>query len=147
MKQAKLEAEIEALALHEHDAAELDAAASALPRQDMALRRQRKATRYTLYRLRTEADGGCAAPKGSDEVRAKYESQPAFRGWKNFALSWDVSLDDPTLAVARDTSEIEDWEDLMKAKFPIIEPGGRVLYPDRKVKRAVQAEQRRRRGS
>lgn len=105
----------------------------------LLLRRQRKAVRYDLYRLRTEAEGKCSAFHVSPEFRSRFESQPAFKGWRFFGTLWDVSLMDPFLAIARDQSEQEDWDAIIRAKFPQITLTGGVVYPDIAVKKRVDA--------
>lgn len=101
------------------------------------LRRARKDVRYKLYRLRTEAEGKSSASDVSDDFRKHFENQPFFKGWKFFAALWDVSLLDPMQVVARDHSEIEEWEAIVRAKFPQLTPDGKVVYPDISVKEKV----------
>ena len=43
-----------------------------------------------------------------------------------------------TLIISKAFSELEEWENVVRAKFPMIEPGtGKVSYPDVKVKEKI----------
>lgn len=105
------------------------------------IRRERKVVRYKLYRLRTEAEGKSGAQEIDKQFRTQFESQPEFKGWRFFGQLWDVSLVDPYVVVGRDFTEQEEWESIVRAKFPQIAPdgSGRVVYPDIEVKRRVMA--------
>jgi muconolactone delta-isomerase len=104
------------------------------------LRRQRKQVRYMLYRIQTEALGGPAADD-TDNIKEKFESLPMFGGWRFFGITWDVAHDDPFRVVSRDHSVQDEWEAVVASKYPTVEPGtGRVVYPDIKVKAAVEKE-------
>lgn len=140
MKQDKLEKLIEEYRPEDGNKDVLGSVAN----EAVALRRRRKAIRYKLYRLRTEAQGRVAA-EVEDEFREFYEKQEGFGGWKNFAMTWDVDLDDPEVIIHRDRSEAEEWEDVVKSRFPVIKPGGKIVYPDRKVEKAVKANARSKR--
>jgi hypothetical protein len=104
-----------------------------------ALRRKRKDVRYKLYRLRTEAEGKCSAHEIPQAFRDVFQKQPYFKGWRFFGSLWDVSLLDPMVVVARDHTEQEEWDAIIRAKFPQITADGRVVYPDITVKKKVDA--------
>ena len=121
----------------------------------------RRDVRYKLYCKRTEAENAIniavatkvkekhpkvkiprkvVLPKIDKEFVKLYEEQDGFDGWKNFATTWDVALHDATVVVSRAFSEAEEWDRVVRAKFPKIEPGGKIVYPDMAVKKAVDAE-------
>lgn len=105
--------------------------------EGLRLRRERKAIRYQLYRLRTESEGKASAAS-SPEFRNAFESQSLFDGWRFFGTTWDVSFDDPYRIVHKDKSEQEEWDELVAAKFPTIDSNGKVSYPDITVRRKVE---------
>jgi len=107
-----------------------------------SLRRSRKDVRYKLYRLRSEAEGKSSIPELDETFRKSFSSQPAFRGWKFFAVLWDVDLVDPLVVVARDHSEQADWDNLVASRLPQIHPGGGLHYPDLTVRKKVVAHAR-----
>lgn len=59
--------------------------------------------RYALFRMRegTEKVAPSVDAKLVRAIKAHYESQPAFKGWKEFAVSWDVGIDDAFTASNR----------------------------------------------
>ena len=107
-------------------------------------RRARKQVRYQLYRLRTDALGKASADS-TQEFRESFESQPLFKGWRFFAETWDVALDDPMRVVARLHTEQEEWDAVVAAKFPQVSVDGKVSYPNPNVRRRVEAEAEERR--
>jgi len=107
-----------------------------------ALRRKRKNVRYRLSRIQTMFLGG---PDAEDHTNLKgmFEAMPTFPqdGWRWYGTTWDVSLDDPLRIVRRDMSKEEEWDQIIKAKFPTLDPAtGRVTYPDFSVKEKVEAQ-------
>lgn len=109
-------------------------------REAFEFRRVRKKIRYHLYRFQTERLGGPASIDKTG-LRERFEGMSLFQGWRFFGVTWDVALDDPMQIVSRDHSVAEEWEQIIRAKFPQIEPGtGKVRYPDIKVKQAVEKE-------
>jgi len=126
--------------LHEMSESEIKRTVSAFSEEGVALRSKRKKIRYKLYRVRTEVLGkGASGQKNA--FRKKFEEQPFFGGWRNFAITWDVAFDDPFRIVHKEHSELEEWEEIVRAKFPTI-VDGRVLYPDITVREKVEAYQR-----
>lgn len=138
-KAEKLETEIEELELSEMTASEIEKTVAAFSDEGMQLRAARKKVRYNLYRCRTEAEGKCGAST-EDGFRDKFESQDLFGGWRFFGTTWDVAFDDPYRIVHKDRSEQQEWDELVAAKFPQILPGGKVVYPDIKVRKRVEDE-------
>ena len=132
-----LDNQIEELELDEMDASEIEKTVSALSAEGMEYRRKRKEVRYKLYRLFTEAHGGPSA-EVDKKFKKKFEKQKNFSGWKWFGINWDVSITDPYECVHRDKSQIEEWNELVQAKFPRIEPGGKVTYPDINIRKKVE---------
>ena len=135
----KLEAEIEEIDLHDMDDKEIERVISGLSPEGMTLRRSRKKIRYQLYRLKSEAEG-ITSNVSEDGFKEKFESQDFFDGWRNFSLTWDVAMDEPERIVHRTHSVLEEWEEVIRSKFPSIEPGGKINYPDVKVRKKVEAE-------
>lgn len=146
-EQEKLEADIDALdeegsELADMTPEEIEGAAARIVAGNTIeardLRRTRKGVRYKLYRLRTEKEGKAPAPEVEEGFREHFESQPLFKGWKFFAILWDVALDDPMEVIARDHSEIEEWEAVVAARYPRLRPDGGIEYPDIKVRERVE---------
>ena len=139
MNQDKLEQDIEDIELHNKSEKDVEKVISALSAEGMELRRIRKTVRYQLYRLKAEAEGRCASVS-EDGFREQFEEQLLFDGWRNFSVSWDVAMDDPYRIVHRIRSAADEWNDIVKAKFPSIAPGGKITYPDVNVRKKVEAE-------
>lgn len=143
-EQEKLDQTIEDLDenIDEMDAEDFERVVAGNSMEAFQLRRARKDVRYQLYRMQTEAEGrGAAQPPPG--LREHFEGSEGFKGWKWFGITWDVALDDPMRLVKRDLSVGDEWEQIIRTKFPVIEPGGKVTYPDIKVKEKVQAEAKR----
>lgn len=140
----KLDDEIEELddSIHKMDETEVEEVVSGLSMRGMTFRRDRKDVRYKLYRLRTEADGGPAS-EVDEEFKKKFEEHDLFGGWRFFAITWDVAFDDPFRCVHRDKSGVQEWDELVKAKFPQVGPGGKVAYPDINVRKKVEKNLRK----
>lgn len=141
VKKVKLEEFIEDLDLDELDESEIDRVVAGISREGLEMRRRRKGVRYKLYRIRNEVEGGCASDVDSD-FKKQFEEQDDFDGWRFFSINWDVAMDDPFRIVHRVRSVNEEWEELIQAKFPRIEPGGKIVYPDVNVRKKVDAEQK-----
>lgn len=139
----KLDDKIEDIELADMSEEEITRTVKAFSSEGMKMRAERKAVRYQLYRLRTESEGKCAAESTKKFVKA-FESQDIFDGWRNFGTTWDVSLEDPMLIVRRDLSEQEEWDNIVRSKFPQITHDGKVVYPDIKVKEKVDKEVKKR---
>lgn len=139
MNQDEIEQDIEDIELHDKSESEIEKVVSALSTEGMELRKTRKTIRYQLYRLKGEAEGRCVnlSEEGFKEI---FESQRLFDGWRNFSVSWDVAMDDPYRILHRALSVQEEWNDVVRAKFPSVAPGGKITYPDIKVKKKVEAE-------
>lgn len=108
----------------------------------LAARLKRRDTRYMLYTMKRCEEKGWDLPKKQGYTKKfikSYESQVGFNGWDNFAVTWDVALHDPETIVSRMFSEQEEWERTIKAKFPQILPGGKIIYPDLSVKEKVES--------
>lgn len=128
---------IDELPMHEMDAEE---AISQLDPNSLAARLERRNIRYALYCMRSKQEGKNMPEDFDYNLTDKFEKQDGFDGWKNFATTWDVALDNPYSVVSRHFSEAEEWERVVQAKFPQIQPDGSVKYPDMKVKKAVDKE-------
>lgn len=125
--------------LSEMHPSEVEKTVKAFSPEGLELRAARRKVRYKLYRCRTESEGKGAS--GCDqEFKEKFESQDGFTGWRFFATNWDVALDDPCIVVSRDLSEQAEWDLVVRSKFPQIQPGGQIVYPDITVKKRVEAE-------
>lgn len=142
----KLDNEIEELELADMSETEIEKTVTAFSEEGMQLRAARKKIRYQLYRLRTEQEGKCAA-ESTDEFKKQFEDQEFFDGWNNFGTTWDVAFDEPTRIVHRTLSEQEEWDELVKAKFPTVTHDGKVKYPDINVRKKVEAEAAKRAAS
>lgn len=139
----KVEEEMEDLELSEMSETEIEKTVTSFSKEGLELRSNRKKIRYQLYRLRTESEGKCAANSDKD-FKDIFEKQSFFDGWGNFGTTWDVAFDEPTRIVHRLLSEQEEWDELVKAKFPQITHEGKVVYPDIKVRKKVEAESEKR---
>lgn len=137
----KLDDAIEELDLHDLDENEIERVIAGLSSEAMRMRRRRKGVRYQLYRIRTEVLGGSASDVDED-FRKQFEEQDDFDSWRFFSVNWDVAMDDPFKVIHRTRSQEDEWNEIMQAKFPVIEPGGKINYPDINVRRRVEAEQK-----
>lgn len=124
--------------IHDMSPREIDRTVAAFSQEGVALRSERKKIRYQLYRLRTEQEGKCAADS-SKSFRSKFESQGGFGGWAMFATTWDVACDDPYRIVNKELSEQDEWNEVVASKFPQINPGGGITYPDINVRKKIEA--------
>jgi hypothetical protein len=140
-KAQDLDEQIEALEdLHEMTETEIERTVSAFSVEGRELRAQRKNIRYRLYRLRTEKEGLSASGE-TDDFRQRFENQAGFDGWLNFAVTWDVAFEDPYRIVSRRLSQEEEWNEVLRAKIPIIKDG-KLVYPDINVRKRVEAHLR-----
>lgn len=139
----KLDKELEEVELADMSIDEVEKTVKAFSTEGLKIRSDRKKVRYQLYRLRTEAEGKCANASTEEFIKS-FEDQEFFDGWNNFATTWDVSFDDPMRIVHRTLSEQEEWDNVVKAKFPQITHDGKVVYPDMKVKAKVDKEAKKR---
>lgn len=133
-----LDNEVEELELHDKSEKEIEKIVKGMSNEARNIRGLRKHIRYQLYRLKSEAEGR-AANVSEEGFKEKFECQHGFDGWKMFAVSWDVKLDDPEVVVARKLSETEVWDAIIESKFPTIK-NGVVVYPDIKVQTKVETE-------
>jgi hypothetical protein len=62
-------------------------------------------------------------PAGFKEA---FSSQPAFRGWINYHVTWDVDKTDVWLVVSRSRSLVAEWHAELSRVVPIISPEGSV---------------------
>lgn len=135
----ELDEKVEELDLHDLSEKDISRVVSGISQEGMTLRRQRKNVRYQLYRLKAESFGSTFNVSEKEFIE-RFENDPAFEGWKKFAETWDVSLDDPYRIVSRKISQADEWDALVRAKFPQVAIGGGITYPDVKVKEKVDAE-------
>jgi len=138
-EQENLDAEIEEIDLYDKSEEEITEVINGLSKEAMTLRRNRKQVRYQLYRLQNEALGKCANVS-EEGFKEKFEEQPFFDKWKNFSISWDVAMDDPMRIVHRHHSMADEWDEVIKSKYPSVAPGGKISYPDITVRKKVEAE-------
>ena len=136
---AELDNEIEELELHDMTFDQIERTVSAFSPEGMEMRRARKQVRYQLYRLRSEAEGKSQS-QSTEDFKKSFESQPLFDGWRMFGTTWDVSMDDPYRIIHKDISEQDEWNEVIKAKFPAIDANGKLTYPDIKVRKKVENE-------
>ena len=135
----KLDEKIEDLELADMSEEEVTRTVKAFSSEGMQMRAERKKVRYQLYRLRTDAEGKCSHDSSKAFVKS-FEDQEVFDNWRNFGTTWDVSLSDPMVIVRRDLSEQEEWDNIVRSKFPQITHDGKVVYPDVEVKEKVDKE-------
>ena len=142
-KAKELENKIEELELDEMSEEEINDTVKAFSSEGVKLRADRKKIRYKLYRLRTESEGKCASDV-DDDFKEIFENQDGFDSWRMFATTWDVSMTDPRKVVSRALSEQDEWDNVVRSKFPQIKPDGKIVYPDIQVKQKVDAESKKR---
>jgi hypothetical protein len=53
----------------------------------------RREVRYWCFRFQTEIENGTPADDAPKGLKQKLEKQEHFRGWEEFAKSWDISSD------------------------------------------------------
>lgn len=139
--QDKIESDIEDIELHDKNAEQIEKIVKAFSPEGMELRRKRKKIRYQLYRMRSEALGMCSRLSCTDDDFVKqFEIQNDFTYWRDFSIHWDVAMDDPYRVVHRSRSTLDEWEDIVKAKYPQIKPNGGIEYPDIKVRKKIEEE-------
>ena len=139
LEQEALDETIEEIELHDKTAEEITEVINGLSEEAMTLRRARKKIRYQLYRLKAEALGLCGNIS-KPGFKESFEGQPLFDKWKNFSITWDVAMGDPMRIVHRLHSVAEEWDEVIKSKFPSVAPGGKITYPDITVRKKVEAE-------
>jgi hypothetical protein len=122
---------------------QLERKVKAFSDEGLKLRRARKEVRYQLYRLRTDAEGKNSHESTKTFIK-KFEDQPYFDGWRNFGTTWDVAQDDPYRIVHKTLSEQEEWDEVVRSKFPQIDHNGKVTYPDITVRKRVEHESAKR---
>lgn len=140
LSQRRLDKDVESLDLLEEAPTEEDfqRVINGHSSEAFELRKRRKAVRYRLSRIQTMILGGCDA-EDHEGLQQVFEGLENFGGWRLYRVTWDVSMDDPFRIVHKDRSERQEWEDIIRAKFPTIEPGtGKISYPDITVKEQVQ---------
>ena len=74
----------------------------------------RRQTRYWLFRIQTEQNGGTLAEGVPDGLKESYENDSFFRivgGWKGFCRTWDVAETEPFLLKPIKVDMWQDWED------------------------------------
>ena len=135
--QTPIDTEIDDLPMHEMDT---EKAIAKLDPNSIQARIKRKQIRYQLYCLRSQTEGKPLPENLDKTLVGHFMLQPGFDGFKNFAVTWDVALHDPMKVVSRNYSETEEWDRVVQAKFPQIQPDGSIKYPDMKVKEAVDTE-------
>lgn len=118
-----------------------DEALAQIDPNGLSARLTRREARYKLYKIRYALEKGkkLSNAKKAKKEREFYEDQVGFDGWENFAMSWDVALHNPDVIVSRMFTETEEWERTVLAKFPRIEPGGKIVYPDLSVQKKVES--------
>jgi len=88
----------------------------------------RKQVKRLLALLKAEAEYGRETeidlPEGFKE---SFETQPAFRGWINYHVTWDVHADDVWRVVPRKTSLVAEWHNELIKLIPVILPDGQVV--------------------
>ncbi|MFQ6062620.1 MAG: hypothetical protein ACE5J9_05535 [Methanosarcinales archaeon] len=79
-------------------------------KESTILKMPRSQVRYLLYRIRTEIEGGCKAPKEARKIKKFYENQEGFTNWIGFARRWDIDIEGKhDKIIKRRLSEEEDW--------------------------------------
>ena len=61
----------------------------------------RHTLRYASFRMQKELIEGVECPKEYKELVSQIETLDGFEGWKNFAVTWDISTPDPIVIVKR----------------------------------------------
>lgn len=142
-EQEELSDEIEDLELADLSEEQIEEKWRQFSENSMNVREERKTIRYQLYKRKAQEDGKALGYMFDDGFIESYEKQLGFLGWKFFADEWDVAFNDPSTVVARAISAEDEWNEIVRAKFPQIQPGGGIVYPNRKVERAIIKETER----
>lgn len=58
-----------------------------------------------------------------------FESQPHFRGWINYHVTWDVTREDPWTVVPRKRSLVAEWHEELMRVVPLVNPDGTIMDP------------------
>lgn len=100
---------------------ELDILREGLSQKD---KKKRHETRYACFRMQTEGNGGATADKEHYKIAKKIEKLDGFGGWKNFAVTWDVSTPDPIVLIKRKWSIHQEWNQVLeRVAVPLEESG------------------------
>jgi hypothetical protein len=105
----------------------------------------KKDIRYLLFRIRTEAEGATKAPPLPRGFKKGFEEQEHFDGWERFGITWDVIPADPWTTYRREKSLLQEHEEEMLAKVPVLPSllGSRGLDEEKeKVKNGRQSHLR-----
>ena len=78
----------------------------------------RRQIRYLCARCKSEAEGFAEKPELVEGFLETFESQPNFRGWMGFGVSWDVDVNDPWRIVLRDKSIEDEWHEVLEQVVP-----------------------------
>lgn len=76
-------------------------------------------------------------PSGFKE---SFESQPAFRGWLNYHVTWDLDRDDPWVIIPRTESLVAEWHRELIRLVPVIEKDGTIVSAEDYRKKSAAAQ-------
>lgn len=76
--------------------------------------RLRHDIRYACFRIQNEKNGGAKAEKAHWKTAKKIEKIEGFEGWRNFAITWDVSMPEPLVIVKRKWSIFQEWNQTLE---------------------------------
>jgi len=79
----------------------------------------RRINRYLLSRIKTELTDGVEPPELPEGFKETFESNPKFRGWMGYCVSWDVD-DSGWGVVLLDKSAEKQWTEKLLEVVPEI---------------------------
>lgn len=76
-------------------------------------------------------------PEGFKE---SFENQPAFRGWLNYHVTWDINREDPWKVITRKESLVAEWHRELIRLVPVIEKDGTIVSAEEYEKKSAAAK-------
>jgi hypothetical protein len=70
-----------------------------------------------------------------------FENQPAFRGWLNYHVTWDINREYPWKVVSRKESLVAEWHRELIRLIPVIEADGTIVSAEEYEKKSAAAKQ------
>jgi hypothetical protein len=87
--------------------------------------KKRHDIRYACFRVQKELAEGVKCPKKLHKLVQPLEELKGFEGWRNFAVTWDVSTPDPPTIVKRMWSIEQEHEQMLERSSKVIPSGNK----------------------
>ena len=89
----------------------------------------RKEIKRALALLKAEAELGRDPGDLPEGFRESFESQPDFRGWVNYHVTWDLDKDDDWKVVPLEEPLVKVWDREVRSRVPVITPAREIVTP------------------